>query len=336
MKAFKRILLGLVSLLLCNIGFPQTTEFDSQPKFQANSETEEQINKSMFQGYVEISQYGVNFNKSGFENNVLLPLKGVISDEEYESYEKQCSYLDSTAKAMTELAQQGEGIIKSDGTFCPLNNVTSEIVTSDIPKAVNDIVTEYPKIEEPDSLWMGTALKEAFIKEFNWNLWTGLNILYGPVGTTMMGLFGMIINIANFALSFKGALNLSHTTYEILTQGLLGNPTLFESDLERISSFLTNNTDAVLDLFSGKAQKEVTDGLPEDEAAYMSFAFCMIGIGSLLRSHPAYWIVRLILSVVSLYLPDFATGILMFVYGFQFHDCRAVITSISSNYSIIK
>ena len=75
MKAFKRILLGLVSLLLCNIGFPQTTEFDSQPKFQANSETEEQINKSMFQGYVEISQYGVNFNKSGFENNVLLPLK---------------------------------------------------------------------------------------------------------------------------------------------------------------------------------------------------------------------------------------------------------------------
>lgn len=335
MKTIKKVLLSVLALSMSIPGICEKTDTSGSVLKKADFE-EKYIDRGLFEDYVDIQPEGVSFNKDEFDENVMILIKDELSEEDYECYEAQCAYVETTALAMTELASQGEGTIDSDGTFNLSKDVTKEIVSlENVEKEVENVVEQYPEIEEKNPLsdWLDELLTQPFIKEFSWNFWDGFDILFEPSGTMVMGLCGIVTNIVGFALSLSGTIDLSHSPKEILTEGINGNPTLFRSDLDEISNYIANNARTIQESVAQDIVCVEASEICDCLSCFLSYTFACVAVSDLMVAHPAYWIIRTILTILSLYLPDFLTGIVMFISGMKFIDYRAKIGFLWGIYS---
>lgn len=306
---------------------------------RAETVQEERIDERLYRPYLNIQSEGVSFNREAFDNHFLYPLKGRISEEEFEGYQKQCDYIESTATAMTELARKGEGHIESDGTFVPKNDFRQEITDKkEAKKKANEVINRYPEIKNikgPND-WLEEFFHQPLIKEFSWNLFTGFDIHFGPAGTSIMGLVGIITNVMSFSMSLKRHLNLEHSPEQILTQGICGNPTLFESDLREIGNFITDNSKNIKQALAQDIVGVAINEFNQDISKYYPVFMTILAVKSLLDNHPAFWIIRTLLTIVGLYLPSFLIGIVMLFSGLTLTEYQGKIFLFGSDYFPIK
>lgn len=202
---------------------------------------------------------------------------------------------------------------------------------------MKEAIIKYPEIEKIDSSqdWLEEFFTQPFIKEFSWNIIKGFDIHFGPFKTAIMGLVGSIANILSFSLSLSKTLDLSHTKEEILTQGLFGNTTSFQSDLEEIGNFINENEEQI----QTAIVSEIGSCYPGEYNQKLSCGYALftvvLAVVELLKAHPAFWVLQTILTIASIYLPSFLTGIDMLLSGLSLQEYRGIICLLFSDYSPI-
>lgn len=176
------------------------------------------------------------------------------------------------------------------------------------------------------------AFSTPFSHNWTWNFWTGFDILFGSAGSIIMGILGIVANAKSWRDSWS--IDVEITPKQYLTARLLDNPTLLETYLSQFLPKLVQQP--VFQEVVLRLESELI-GIGDAVSFMTSCFFFALGIIDVMMNVYGFKLIfKIVLAIVSIYLPDMVTGFMMVWDGFfNLVDTKADIGWIWSNYKII-
>lgn len=337
MKKFYRLVLIVLVFFIVSNHISNNAKIFFESNLTKNGNKEQyNINyeKEIFGPYVNIDETSIRFDKHSFYN-YLNGQSNILTDEEVEEFRVKADKLQCIAETMNALAKEGVGTFNQNGDFIPFKQVNYEPVSSQ--EVINDIKNKASHVKEIQIIdeqknFIEKICSIPFCKNWSWNFWTGFDILFGAPGSILMGILGIIMNADSWRKSLS--IEVKITPKQYLTAGLLDNPTILEIYLSQLLPQLVQNS---LIQFAIEKWELTLKGIGDVVSFMTSCFFFALGIIDILTNATGFkLIMKIILAIVSLYLPDMVTGFMLVFGGFiDFADTKAYISWIYSDYEIV-
>lgn len=237
---------------------------------------------------------------------------------------------------MMELVSKEEGRITDNGDFIPAIDVTgnrpsdggsSSATVEEISgnSSVEQVINLQPNLVDD-------LFSIPFVHDWSWNLFSGFDILFGAPGTLVMGILGILVNMRTW-VTYNPS-NIEITPKQYLTQGLLDEPTILEIYLDAVLGNLIDNPviqSAILEI-----EGSISD-FGDTLTVLTSCFFVGLGILKALSTLSGFdLIIEIISLIVSIYLPDMITGVIMVFSSISHHsDTQANVGWFLSNYEVL-
>ena len=329
-KHMKKLLFALTLLLIPRTMFskPPINFQESHPSIKYQNNT---LDRDALSPFTEINAEGVIFDKEGFEDHYEDEfLDGDITEEEYNDLLAESEAFSQVTETISELVQSGEGHVDQNGNFIPNNPGTSPVASEDeIAETIDEIKRKAKNANmffpEDNDLW--EFARTPFVINSSYNIFTGWDVTFGPLGSVVMGLAGVFVGMMNW---FDPG-NYVFKNHDLLTVGLTSDSI---SDLEMYGKWIVKMPifqDAVIQVESLFGNE--TDLL----TTFTSILFTVKGVMDLMTCTGIGWIIELVSLILSLYFPPLITGISMVLGGINELDTtEAHIWYFWSDYKVIR
>ena len=329
-KHMKKLLFALTLLLIPRTMFskPPINFQESHPSIKYQNNT---LDRDALSPFTEINAEGVVFDKEGFEDHYEDEfLDGDITEEEYNDLLAESEAFSQVTETISELVQSGEGHVDQNGNFIPNNPGTSPVASEDeIAETIDEIKRKAKNANmffpEDNDLWEFT--RTPFVINSSYNIFTGWDVTFGPLGSVFMGLAGIFVGMMNWL----DPGNYVFKNHDLLTVGLTSDSI---SDLEMYGKWIVNNPifqDVVSQIENSFGDTTLL------LTALTSILFIVLGIMALMDVSGLVWIKKLIVLVAGIYLPSLITGASMFLGGIiELDTTEAHIWYFWSDYRVIR
>lgn len=307
-KHMKKLLFALTLLLIPRTMFskPPINFQESRPSIKYQNNT---LDRDALSPFTEINAEGVVFDKEGFEDHYEDEfLDGDITEEEYNDLLAESEAFSQVTETISELVQSGEGHVDQNGNFIPNNPGTSPVASEDeIAETIDEIKRKAKNANmffpEDNDLWKFT--RTPFVINSSYNIFTGWDVTFGPLGSVVMGLVGVFVGMANWF----DPRNYQISRYDILTAGLTDDNCSY---MATIGKMIVGHP-----IFQDLVNQ--ANGQFHDAGilltAMTSILFIVLGIMALMDVSGLRWIKNLICLILGIYLPSLITGIDMMIGG---------------------
>ncbi|MCR4698605.1 MAG: hypothetical protein K5762_04485 [Bacilli bacterium] len=301
---------------------------ESRPSIKYQNNT---LNRDALSPFTGINAESVVFDKEGFEDHYEDEfLDGDITEEKYNDLLAESEAFSQVTETISELVQSGEGHVDQNGNFIPSNPGTTSVASEDeIAETIDETKRKAKNANmffpEDNNLW--EFARTPFVINSSYNIFTGWDVTFGPLGSVLMGILGIIVSCLNVFNKKNYAFN----KHELLTAGLTNDSI---SHIEMYGKWIVPTPafqQAVIEIESlfGDATILLT--------AFTSILFILTGVMHLMTLTGMSWIIELILLIASVYLPPLITGISMTLGGIKELDTtEAHIWYFWSDYQVIR
>lgn len=297
-KHMKKLLFALTLLLIPRTMFskPPINFQESHPSIKYQNNT---LDRDALSPFTEINAEGVVFDKEGFEDHYEDEfLDGDITEEEYNDLLAESEAFSQVTETISELVQSGEGHVDQNGNFIPNNPGTSPVASEDeIAETIDEIKRKAKNANmffpEDNDLW--EFARTPFVITSSFNIFTGWDVTFGPLGSVVMGMLGIAIGLLNWLDPGQYQFD----RHDLLTVGLTSDSI---SDLEMYGKWIVKMPmfqDAVIQVESLFGNE--TDLL----TTFTSILFTVKGVMDLMTCTGVGWIIKLVSLILSLYFPPF-------------------------------